>query len=80
MGRRLANMLVGFAIGLVFFLTLEIALHKPFALEPALVGAFSCGTLSVWIAERKGKVKSIEEINRPLTLFPPVPSDKENSK
>jgi len=30
----------------------------------------SLGALFVYRAERKGKVKSIEELNRPLTLFP----------
>jgi len=32
--------------------------------------AISCGALTVWIAERKKKVVSREELNRPLDLFP----------
>lgn len=30
----------------------------------------SFGVLFTYWAERRGKVKSIEELNRPLTLFP----------
>jgi hypothetical protein len=82
MGRRLAYTLLGFGIGLLVALLLEGVLGKRFGMG-AIGLALACGSIAVGIAERKGKVKSMEEINRPVTLFPPAASnapDGEKSK
>jgi hypothetical protein len=82
MGRRLAYTLLGFGIGLLVALLLEGVLGKGLGMG-AIGLALGCGSIAVGIAERKGKVKSIEEINRPVTLFPPTSSnanDQEKSR
>jgi hypothetical protein len=69
MGKRLAYMLLGFGIGLLVALALGGLLGERLGSGGAGI-AVACGALAVAIAERRGKVKSIEEINRPMTLFP----------
>jgi len=36
---------------------------------PSSVGLV-CAPLVVWLGERTGKVKTVDELNRPQTLFP----------
>jgi hypothetical protein len=77
MGKRLAYFLPGFAIGLLI-LSVIWAIRKPHhwgaAFSLAIPLSISCGTWTTYIAERKGKVKSVEELRRPLTLFPRDPA------
>jgi hypothetical protein len=77
MGRRIAYGLLGVAIGVVFCSALAL-IRRPHNWESAVRADFglciSCGGITVWIAERKGKLKSIEELHRPLTLFPRDPA------
>lgn len=66
-------MLFGWAIGLPMLLAL-FAIRRPhhwgMVVIPAIVCCNGIGLIAVRIAERKGKVNSIEELHRPLTLFP----------
>jgi hypothetical protein len=51
-----------------------LALRRPHHWEFVVSGALGLGTclgiLVTSIAERSGKVKAVEELNTPLTLFP----------
>jgi len=69
MGKRLTYGLMGVGVGLLPYLAWW-ALTGKFKGISALCLAPACGNLFVYWAERKGKLKSIEELNRPLTLFP----------
>ncbi len=72
MGKRCAYGLLGFAFGALILGALY-AFRRPhwgFFMSPALAFCISCGAIVTSIAERKDKVKSIEELHRPLTLFP----------
>jgi hypothetical protein len=73
MGKRIACGLLGCALGALIGLAI-FSIRRPhnlgFAMSPAIALCMSCGTIVIWIAERKGKVKSMEELHRPLTLFP----------
>jgi hypothetical protein len=81
MGRRLAYTLLGFSIGLLVAFLLGAAVNKHFGIGAGAIGlAVACGAISVGIAERKGRVKSIEELNRPLTLVPPSSTIRSNEK
>ena len=69
-------MVLGFMIG--FVLGLGLAMAKIGHLRVSWTGlgrsailGLGSSSISVWIAERRGKAKSIEEIHRPQTLFPP---------
>jgi hypothetical protein len=75
MGRRIAYGLLGVAIGLLITLAID-AVRTPHAwAPPGTVGiCLGCAAIVVGIAQRKGKVKSIEEILRPPTLFPRDPA------
>jgi len=79
MGRRLAYMLLGMGIGLLVAFMLGAALGKPVRAW-AISIAIGCGSIAVAIAERKGRVESAEEINRPVTLFPEAPADPADKK
>ncbi|MGP0073138.1 MAG: hypothetical protein ACLPWF_14550 [Bryobacteraceae bacterium] len=73
MGKRIAYGLLGCAFGALIELlifSIRTPRHWGFAMSPAIALCISCGTIVIWIAERKGKVKSIQELHRPLTLFP----------
>jgi hypothetical protein len=75
MGRRIAYGLLGVAIGLLINWAIDAVRRPHDWFPPATVGpCLGCAALVVWIAERKGKVKSIEELHRPLTLFPRDPA------
>ena len=73
MGKRRVYALLGFAIGFLIISAL-FAIRQPhhwgYAVSPAIAFCIACGALAVYVAERQGKVKSIREIDRPLTLFP----------
>jgi len=73
MGRRLQYYLLGSAMGLPILLVL-FAIRPPhhwrMAIVPAIGVCNSIGLIVLQKAERRGKVKSIEELHRPLTLFP----------
>lgn len=73
MGKRAGYGLLGFALGAEIVL-LIFGIRRPhnwgFAMSAAIPFCVSCATLITWLAERKGKVKSITELRRPLTLFP----------
>jgi hypothetical protein len=69
MGKRFALGLVGYGVGSSISLVLWAFTGK-FQILSLFVLGNSLSALFVYWAERKGKVKSIEELNRPLTLFP----------
>jgi len=69
MGKRLAYLLAGYCVGSLIMLVLW-GFTRKFQILSLFVLGNSLGALFVYRAERKGKVKSIEELNRPLTLFP----------
>jgi hypothetical protein len=69
MGKRAAYLLGGYGIGSLIMLALWGITGK-FQILFLFVLGNSFGVLLTYRAERKGKVKSIEELNRPLTLFP----------
>jgi hypothetical protein len=73
MGKRIAFALLGSAAGVLIVLAIS-AIRKPhhweFMASPAMALCIACGVVATLIAERMGKVKSIEELQRPLTLFP----------
>jgi hypothetical protein len=73
MGKRLMYGLPGNAIGLLIASAM-FAIRRPlnwqFEILPVIAICLSFGNLAIYIAERKGKVKSIKELHRPLTLFP----------
>jgi hypothetical protein len=76
MGRRWIYGLPGVAIGLLIVSAI-FAIRRPhhgqFEILPVVNTCLGCANLATYIAERKGKVKSIEELHRPLTLFPRTP-------
>ncbi len=77
MGRGWLYFLLGAAIGLLIasaFFAIRPPHHRDFAMIWTLTFCMNCGTLTGYIAERKGKVKSFEELHRPLTLFPRDPA------
>ena len=64
----------GGSAGLLFYLALRVILSGRVGIESAAWGlcfGLNCGVLTVYFAERRTKVKTVEELNRPLTLFPP---------
>ncbi len=69
--------LLGSAIGLLI-VTAIFVIHRPHHWDFAMIGAVTvcvnCGSLAVHIARRRGWVESIEELHRPLTLFPRDPA------
>ena len=73
MGKRLTYGLLGFALGALMVAAI-LAIRRPhhlgFAASPAIAFCIACGALVTYIAERRGKVKSMKEIDRPPTLFP----------
>ena len=72
-------MFIGFVIGVLVYLVLEAIIYRRFGFGMAGLGiALACASLSVIFAERSGRVKSLEVINRPLTLFPPRSGDTSN--
>lgn len=70
MGKRIAYGLAGTCIGFVAASALATLLGKPPAGTAVLAIAICCGSITTGIAERMGKVQSIDEIKRPITLFP----------
>jgi hypothetical protein len=69
MGKRVAYLLAGYCVGSLILLVLWTFTGK-FGILPLFVLGNSFGGLFVYWAERKGNVKSIDDLNRPLTLFP----------
>jgi hypothetical protein len=68
MGKRLLYMLPGYAVGWLPFLVWWAFTGK-FRFISALWFGISCSNLFLYIGQRRGKLKPIEE-NRALTLFP----------
>ncbi len=69
MGKRFAYFLLSFGAGMIPGLA-AWALTGRFSAPLALGLGTACSSLGLLFCERTGRVKSIEEINRPLTLFP----------
>jgi hypothetical protein len=69
MRKRLAYFLLSFGVGTIPSLA-TWAFAGKFSAPLALGLGTSCSGLFLLFCERTGKVKSIEELNRPLTLFP----------
>src|SRR5262245_783073 len=67
MRKRLVWMLPGYAVGIIPMLILRSSLHRAESLIDQL--PMLCGFVSLWIAERKGKIPTGEMINRPITLL-----------
>ncbi len=74
MGRRTLYYFCGFALGALIELSVKLAIHRPHTWESAGFGAMGLGTsfgvLFLYIAERKRKIPSVEDLHRPLRLFP----------
>ena len=73
MGKRIAVALLGIAVGALIFLAISVIRrphHWEFVISPAMALCIACGAVATLIAERKGKVKTVAELERPLTLFP----------
>ncbi len=71
MGRRLLYALLGSGVGLLIALILGSIFRKPFgAAFTGLAGV--CAAIAVSMAEKRGKVETKEELDRPITLFPPA--------
>jgi hypothetical protein len=72
-GKRCAYGLLGFVLGAVI-VSILFAIRRPHsrsaATSTAIAFCVSCAAFATGVAERKGKVKSIAELHRPLTLFP----------
>jgi len=85
MGQRLRYFARGAAIGLTIYLALVLVIRRRldsniFVLGLSALGfSISVGNLFVYFAERQGKVKSLEDLNRPLTLFS-TDSEKPDSR
>ncbi len=79
MNKRSAYFLLGCVIGVFLdcavLIVRVIALGKPIhwgvVWSPALATCTCLGAAVVGIAERRGKVKSIDTLHGPITLFPP---------
>jgi hypothetical protein len=71
MGKRYAYGLLGMALGGLVGSIPWALTGKP---SPFVALGVAGASLAIFLAERKGKLKSIEEINRPITLFPRNPS------
>lgn len=73
MKKRFMAYLVGLPIGLIVGLAVNYAIGKP--LSPVWI--FNCGNcaglLTLGWAEHQGKVPSVDEAKRPITLFPRDP-------
>ena len=69
MGKRIAYVLAGYGVGCLILVTLWAFTWK-FRVWSVLMLGSSFGNLFVCWAQRKGKLKTIEELNRPLTLVP----------
>lgn len=67
MGRRIVYSLVGYGVGTGVTWLVQAALHYPHNL---LVAGLAGGPLAVWVGERTGRLKPIQEELRPTTLFP----------
>ena len=65
-------MLLGACLGVMLCETILYVKHHQFYFDITILSmAMSSATVAVGIAEWMGKVKSIRELERPLTLFPP---------
>jgi hypothetical protein len=68
MGRRFAYLLTGYAAGALVGLALWVFTGKFYVWLAFIVGN-TLGVLFTVRAERAGKVKTVDELNRPLTIF-----------
>jgi hypothetical protein len=73
---RSTYFLLGCGVG-AFIWTAFLAIRRPhdwvLAILSLIEMSVCCAVLACYFAERRGKVKSIEELHRPLTLFPRLP-------
>ncbi|HEY3824530.1 MAG TPA: hypothetical protein VGL82_08220 [Bryobacteraceae bacterium] len=69
MGKRVAYLLAGYGFGSLIGLALWSFTGK-YHVWPVFLLGNSLGLLFTLWAEHAGKVKTIDELNRPLTLFP----------
>jgi hypothetical protein len=69
MVRRLLYLVLGYGVGWLPFLVWWAFTGK-FQYGAALCLGIACSNLFLYAGERSGKLKSIGELNRPLTLFP----------
>ena len=67
MGKRLLWMTPGLAVGTALMLAFRFAFGRAAIVADQL--PLLCGLASLWLAERKGKVPTREEAERPITLF-----------
>jgi hypothetical protein len=69
MGKRLLYLLLGYGVAWIPFFVWWAFTGK-FKWVAALWLGISFSNLLLYIGERSGKLKPIEELKRPLTLFP----------
>jgi hypothetical protein len=70
MAKRFAYGLAGFCIGLALYFGLAAVLRRHARGAGAAGAGVAFSSLAILVAERMGRVQSIEDINRPATLFP----------
>jgi hypothetical protein len=63
--------MLGFALGAMVDVATTYAIRHGWSVAGVLGLGTAAGVIVLSIAERNRKVKSIEELHRPLTLFPP---------
>lgn len=73
MKKRLLVYLAGFPIGLVAGLAANYAMGKPLSALWIWLCGNSAGLAALAWAEHRGKVPSIDEAKRPISLFPRDP-------
>lgn len=66
MGKRVMYGLVGYGIGTAIVWVAHGGRHFGNAANIGIVG----GSVAIWLGERSGRLKPLEEVNRPISLFP----------
>ena len=69
MAKRLGYALVGCGVFAILGWLLRLALHRHSTMGLADFGAAG-GGVAVWIGERMGRLQPLEQLRRPITLFP----------
>jgi hypothetical protein len=68
MAKRLSYALVGCGLFAIVGCLIQLSLHRQVVGLSDFAGAG--GGLALWIGERTGRVQSMEQLHRPITLFP----------
>ena len=80
MAKRFAYGLLGFCLGLALYFALAAAFRKHVRTAGAAGAGVAFSSLAILVAERMRRVRTIEEINRPVTLFPHLSKETSGPK